>query len=159
MKPSQIILLITGIAVSMFIGACASTPGPTVESGEGVQITLTQCDRLNSEYHCQLSMMTETQDASIEIKDTTKLQDDQGNVYPLTAGKLADMEIKNGLYAKAQKELKAGVPVQATFIFQNIANNAKAIELLTVGGRVKIRNQVLWHDFAIELEAPVLEEK
>jgi len=65
---------------------------------------------------------------------------------------VANMEIKNGLYAKAQKELIAGNPVNATFIFQNIASNAKSVKEVTVAGRVKIHNKPLWENFKVSLK-------
>lgn len=154
MKPIQILTRVAGVALLAVTAACSSTgPGPNIDSDEGLQFTLSQCDLLNNEFHCQLTMVSETQNASIEIKDDTKLEDDQGNEYPLTAGNVANLEIRNGLYTKAQKELTAGSPVNATFIFKNIANNAKAIKEMTVAGRVKMHNNPIWESFKVSLKA------
>jgi len=159
MKPMQYMMLVAGISILSVIGACSTTPDQNnIASDEGVKFNLSQCDLLNNEFHCQLTMTSEKQNASVEIKDETQLEDDQGNKYPLTAGNVANQEIKNDMYAKAQKELTAGSPINATFIFQNIATDAKAIKELTIVGRVKAHNNTLWENFKVSLEAPQVEK-
>ena len=159
MKLSHILSTVAVTTLLSFVGACSSTgPGPNVKSDEGVQFNLSQCELLNNEFHCQLTIMSEHQNASLEIKNNTKLIDDQGNEYPLTAGSVASLEIKNDMYAKVQKELTAGSPVNATFIFENIATSAKSVKELIVAGRIKIHNHVTWEDYDVTLKAPPQEE-
>jgi len=155
MKPSKDLMLVAGMSALFALGACSSSgKKDNIDSDEGLQITLNQCSHLNNQFQCELSLLSETQNASLEIKDNTLLEDDQGNEYPLTGGNVENQEVRNGMYAKVQKELTAGSPVAATFIFQNIAANATSVKELTVAGRIKIHNNPNWKNFKVSLELP-----
>lgn len=144
--------LLAGVTVFSAISACSST-GQRQDSDEGVRFELSQCNLQNQAFTCELTMLSEQQNASIEIKDSTVLEDDQGSEYPLTGGNVANVAIVDGGYTKAQKELKAGSAVAATFVFSNVSVSAKSAKELTVGGRVKMHNKPGWENFKVSLAA------
>jgi len=146
----QYFLLIT-LSLLFIATGCSTTPlkPSNTASAQGALFKLNQCTLQNRDFHCQLTLKAEERDLKVAIMKRTKLIDDLGNEYVLTGGNVANIEINKGQFSNTVKELVAGNPVNATFIFHNVSIKASKTKRLIIGGRIQAPPHNQWKDFSI----------